>query len=215
MQFLYGQLPAREDLDKIRRVTVPLYPILALRELIVNAMIYQDLTVRGTSPMVEIFSNRIEVTNPGQPLIDPLRFIDHVPLSRNEAVAAMMRRLNFCEERGSGIDYVVAECEKNLLPAPNFIKGDNYTRAILYSPRSLRLMDKADKIRACYQHACLRHEHGDQMSNQSFRERMGIEEKNYPIVSRIIADTLASGLIKLYDPENKSKKHTRYIPIWA
>ncbi|GAA3918347.1 ATP-binding protein [Hymenobacter algoricola] len=213
--YLHEKLPANEELQKVRRETVPIYPILALRELVANALIHQDLTIRGTAPMIEVFSNRIEITNPGSPLIDTLRFIDHAPRSRNEAVAAMMRRLGFCEERGSGIDLVVEECEKYQLPAPNFINSDNYTRAILYSPRSLRLMDKPDKIRACYQHACLKHENGEQMTNQSFRERMGIEEKNYSIVSRIIADTIEKGLIKPYDPDNKSKKHIRYVPIWA
>ncbi len=47
-----------------------------------------------------------------------------------------MRILNICEERGSGIDKVVFECELNQLPAPDFIVGDNYTRTILYMPKS-------------------------------------------------------------------------------
>jgi ATP-dependent DNA helicase RecG len=215
VDYLHERLPANEELQAIRRETIAIYPKLALRELMANALIHQDLTIRGTAPMIEVFSNRIEITNPGNPLIDTLRFIDHAPRSRNEAVASMMRRLGICEERGSGIDVVVEECEKHLLPAPNFISTDNYTRAILYSPRPLRLMDKPDKIRACYQHACLKHENGEQMTNQTFRERMGIEEKNYSIVSRIIADTIEKGLIRPYDPDNKSRKHTRYIPIWA
>jgi len=215
IDYLEQQLPAHEELQKVRRETVPMYPILALRELIANALIHQDLTLRGSSPMVEIFSNRIEITNPGAPLIDPLRFIDHAPRSRNEAVAAMMRRLGFCEERGSGIDLVIEQCEKHQLPAPNFVNDDGYTRAIMYSLRPLRDMDKPDKIRACYQHACLRHENGEQMTNQSFRERMGIDEKNYPMASRIIADTIEKGLIRPYDPENKSNRHMRYVPYWA
>lgn len=76
-------------------------------------------------------------------------------------------------------------------------------------------MDRREKIRACYQHACLKHANGQTMTNQSFRERMGIAEKNYSIASRIIADALEEGLIKPYDPENKSKKHAQYIPAFA
>ena len=101
------------------------------------------------------------------------------------------------------------------MPAPNFIRGDDSTQAILYAPRPLREMDRRDKVRACYQHACLKQANGQQMTNQSFRERMGIAESNYPMASRIIADTLEAGQIKIYDPENKSKKHTKYIPSWA
>jgi predicted HTH transcriptional regulator len=53
------------------------------------------------------------------------------------------------------------------------------------------------------------------MSNQSLRDRFNIEEKNYPMISRIISDTLSEELIKESDPNNKSKKYTKYVPIWA
>lgn len=75
-------------------------------------------------------------------------------------------------------------------------------------------MDKQDKIRACYLHACLRYVSGEYMTNQSLRERFGIEEQNYPMASRIIADTIKAGLIKDYDAESKSKKYARYVPYW-
>ena len=215
VKYLNDRLPSNEEYRKIRRQQVPMYPVLAIKELVANALIHQDFSVSGTSPTVEVFSNRIEITNPGYPLIDVLRFIDHAPQSRNEALAFLMRRLDFCEERGTGIDRVVEECEKYQLPAPNFIRGDNYTRVILYNPRPLRQMDRQDKVRACYQHACLRYDSGDFMTNQSFRERMGIEEQNYATASRIIADSITEGLIKLYDPDNKSKKYTKYIPFWG
>jgi ATP-dependent DNA helicase RecG len=52
------------------------------------------------------------------------------------------------------------------------------------------------------------------MTNQSLRERFGIEEKNYPMASRIISDTIKSGLIKDYDADNKSRKYAKYVPYW-
>ena len=78
--------------------------------------------------MIEVFDNRIEIINPGKPLIDTMRFIDHSPESRNEKMAKLMRRMRICEERGSGIDKVIFECEK-LLPAPDFIEGDNFDKS--------------------------------------------------------------------------------------
>ena len=210
--WLNDRLPSHERIGRALRESVPTYPIKAVRELMANALVHQDFTVSGSSLMVEVFSNRIEITNPGTPLINVLEFLNHIPVSRNEDIAATMQLFEFCERRGSGIDSVVEECEKHQLPAPDFIRGDNYTRAILYAPRPLREMGRLDKIRACYQHACLKFANGEQMTNQSFRERMGIAEANYPMASRIIADTLEAGLIKLYDPENKSKKLTKYIP---
>lgn len=164
--------------------------------------------------MVEIFDNRIEITNPGKPLIDPMRFVDHNPESRNEILARFMRRLNICEERGSGIDKVVFECEYNQLPAPEIIVGDNYTRVILYGHKGFKEMDKQDKVRACYLHACLKYVSGEYMTNQSLRERFRIEEHNYSIASRIIADTKDANLIKDYDPDNKSRTYAKYVPYW-
>ncbi|GEM52594.1 hypothetical protein EB1_23840 [Empedobacter brevis NBRC 14943 = ATCC 43319] len=53
------------------------------------------------------------------------------------------------------------------------------------------------------------------MTNQSLRDRFKIEDQNAAIASRIIKDALEDGVIKLEDPENKSRKYTKYIPYWA
>ncbi len=215
VDYISNILPSNEEIVKAIREETKLYPILAVRELIANALIHQDFSTTGSSPMIEIFSDRIEITNPGAPLINVLRFIDHNPESRNELLAQFMRRVGVCEERGSGIDKVIFQCEYFQLPPPEFIAGYNFTRVILYSPKRFKEMDRKDKIRACYQHCCLKYVSGSLMSNQSLRDRFNIEGKNYPMISRVISDTLSEGLIKESDPNNKSKKYTKYIPIWA
>jgi len=215
IRFLEEQLPTNEVINRALRQNVSTYPILAIRELVANALIHQDFSIKGSSPMVEVFSNRIEITNPGTPLIDPLRFVDHSPESRNEMLAGFMRRLNICEERGSGIDKVIFQCEFNQLPAPDIIEGNNYTRIILYGMQTIKDMDKKDKIRSCYLHSCLKYVSGEQMTNQSLRVRFGIAEQNYPMVSRIISDTMDEKLIKYRDPESRSKKYAKYVPFWA
>ena len=209
VEYVNDKLPSNEQIGRVFRKEVRIYPELAVRELIANAIIHQDFLISGTSVMIEIFENRIEFTNPGKPLIDTKRFIDHSPESRNEMLASLMRRMNFCEERGSGIDKVIHEIELFQLPAPEFLSGDNYTRAILFSPKSLRQMSKPDKIRACYQHACLKYVSGEYMTNQSLRERLNIDKKNYPVVSRIIREAIKENVIVEYE---KSKM---YIPYWA
>ncbi len=215
IDYINDKLPSNEEIGKAFRKETKMYPPLVIRELVANAIIHQDFFIKGTSVMIEIFSNRIEITNQGKPLIDPLRFIDHSPESRNEILASFMRRINICEERGTGIDKVVQQCEAFQLPAPNFIAGDNFTRIIIYAPKSLREMDREDKIRACYQHCCLKFVSGDQMTNESLRERLKIDRRNYSTASRIIAETIKEGLIKVYNSDNKAKKHVKYLPIWA
>jgi predicted HTH transcriptional regulator len=214
IKYINESLSTQEVIINGLRKSITDYPIIAIRELIANAIIHQDFSISGTSPMIEIFDNRIEVTNPGKPLIDPLRFIDHNPESRNELLARFMRRLNICEERGSGFDKVIIECEKNLLPAPEIFIDERYTRVILYKNKILNKMNQQDKIRSCYLHACMKYVSGDFMTNSSLRERFGIAEHNYTKASKIISDTVNEGLIKVYDKDNKSKKYTMYVPFW-
>ena len=86
---------------------------------------------------------------------------------------------------------------------------------VLYSYRPLTLLSKEEKIRACYQHCCLKYVSSGTMTNQTLRERFKVEEKDVSIVSRIIKDAVAEGMIKLSDPESASRKYSRYVPIWA
>src|SRR3990167_3516159 len=131
--FINNLLPANEVIKTALRADVKMYPEIAIRELVANALIHQDFYITGTGPMIEIFSDRIEITNPGQPLIDTKRFLDTPPRSRNEALASFMRRIGICEERGSGVDKVVFETEFYQLPAPDFeVTGEN-TRATLFA----------------------------------------------------------------------------------
>lgn len=215
ISYINDQLPSNEQIGQALRKEVRMYPEIAVRELVANAIIHQDFFMTGDSPLVEIFSDRIEITNSGTPLIDTLRFIDEPPQSRNETLASFMRRLNICEERGSGIDKVVFQVELFQLPAPEFIVKENHTSVILFAFKELSQMDKKDKIRACYQHACLLYVSNEKMTNASLRKRFSIKEKNYAIASRIIAETIKQSLVKPYDPDNLSRKHAKYVPFWA
>lgn len=212
--FINNLLPMNEKIGQALRKEVRVYPPIAIRELIANALIHQDFSVSGAGPMVELFDDRIEITNPGRSLIDTLRFIDQPPRSRNEDLAAFMRRINICEERGSGIDKVVSAVEAFQLPPPDFRSSEDNTISV-YSDRPLARMTSEERIRACYQHACLRYVSNDRMTNSSLRERFAIEERNYSMASRIISDTIQARLIKSFDPQSASKKQASYVPFWA
>lgn len=213
VDWINSQLPANEEIGKALRKESRMYPEIAIRELVANALIHQDLTVKGF-PMIEVFSDRIEISNPGNPLITPDRFIDSY-ISRNEKLADFMRRMGFCEEKGSGLDKVIFYNELYQLPPINVITDENRTRVTIYSYKSLNDLDKREKIRACYQHSCLKWVSNEKMTNQSLRERFTIDDKNAAIASRIIKDTFEAGMIKEDDPENKSRKHRSYVPFWA
>ncbi|MDR3061151.1 MAG: putative DNA binding domain-containing protein [Dysgonamonadaceae bacterium] len=211
--WINSQLPANEEIGKALRTESRMYPEIAIRELVANALIHQDLNEKGF-PMIEIFTDRIEISNPGTPLVTPERFIDAY-LSRNEKLADLMRRMGFCEEKGSGMDKVIFFNELYQLPPFNVIVAENRTRVTIYSYKTLNNLDKKERIRACYQHACLKYVSNEKMTNQSLRERFKIEDQNAAIASRIIRDSLAENVIKEDDPESKSRKYASYIPFWA
>jgi len=213
IDFITNLLPSNEVIGKALRSEVPMFPELAIRELVANAIIHQDLHATGTAPLVEIFSNRMEITNPGKPLVKTNRFLDSPPKSRNEALASFMRRVGICEQRGSGVDKVVFETEFYQLPAPIFETTDEHTRSVLFAHREFTDMDKADRIRACYLHACLRYVQRDFMTNASLRERFGIEKKNSATVSRVIKDTVDAEEIRAYDID-AGRKYMKYVPSW-
>ncbi len=214
ISYINSLLPVNEVVGQALRETVPVYPELAIRELVANAIIHQDFSVTGSGPMVELFHDRMEITNPGIPLVDPQRLLDHPPRSRNEALASLMRRMGVCEERGSGVDKVVFQAELYQLPAPAFeIVGDS-TRSTLFTPRSLVRMDQIDRIRAVYLHACLRYVERDFMTNTTVRGRFGIEEKSSAAASRLIKEALQAGQIRLHD-ETAGLRYRKYVPRWA
>lgn len=212
--FVKNLLPSNEVIGQALRKEVPMFPELAIRELVANALIHQDFQQAGTGPMIEIFARRMEITNPGVPLVKTERFLDSPPKSRNEALASFMRRIGVCEERGSGVDKVVFQTESYQLPAPVFEETDEHTRCVLFAHREFRDMDKQDRIRATYLHACLRYVQRDFMTNSTLRERFGIEEQNSAMASRIIKDALEAGEIRPFD-ESASRKYMKYVPWWA
>ena len=205
-------LPAREDGDSPIREARSFVPPVAIREVVANALIHQDMTVGGAGPTIELFRNRLEITNPGTPLVAPERFIDSAPRSRNEALASLMRRFGLCEELGTGVDKVIAAAEEGRLPPPEFQAEDNATRTTLFGPRRFAEMTAEERLRACYQHTVLRFLDGSRMRNATLRERFGVAEHNAAQMSGVIRHALDA---KLIHPADRARPRAGYVPFWA
>lgn len=214
INFIDNLLPRNEVIEKALRKEVPIYPELAVRELVANAVIHQDFSIGGTGPMIEIFTDRMEVTSPGTPLINTERFLDNPPRSRNEILASFLRRVGICEERGSGIDKVVSSTESYQLPAPVIEVIGDHTRVTLFKYKPLSKMEREEKTHACYLHACLKYVSKNQLTNASLRQRFGLADKDNSVASRIIKDALDAGRIQQLDP-NTAPRYMKYIPYWA
>lgn len=215
VKYVMSLLEKTENILHPKRENKYPYPEVSIRELVANMVLHQSFEVHGMTLAVEIFTNRIVITNPGTPLIDTNRFIDLPPKSRNDKMAQAMFLFNLCEKRGSGIDRAVAGVEAMRLPAITIEKGEDFTRARLFPLKKYTEMSKAEKIMACYQHACLLYENGESLTNQSLRNRLSIGKNNAAVASRIISDTIAAGLIKAQEGQSASTKFWRYVPYYV
>ncbi len=213
--YIQSQIPEPEIIESGLREISLIYPPESIREFVPNALVHQDFLITGSTPLIEIFQDRIEISNPGQALIPIDRFIDHSPRSRNEKLSDTLRRMKICEKRGSGVDRAMLAIEVAQLPAPNIENIDDGVRVTIYSRKELKKLTKEEQCRACYIHSCIQHViEQDGLTNTSLCKRLGIEEKNKAIASRIIKRTLEKGLIKPFDPENRSNRYAKYVPYW-
>lgn len=212
LQFLQGILPAREVIGATRTAERG-YPLKALKEILANALIHQDMTVSGTGPKVEVFEDRIAFSNPGEPVTDWRKLFGAEPRSRNESLALAMRRMRLCEERGSGLRRVIAATDAAHLLPPEFHAEDGITRVILYGHgRDFATMDQAARVRTAYHFAILLWDQGKWMTNLLLRERFGLGSDAVSKVSVLLRACVAGGWIKVADPQ---RPNSGYIPFWA
>lgn len=214
LKYIMDRVPHREEMRQGQRETIYSFPELAVRELVANALIHQDFTLQGGRPTIEIFDDRMQITNPGEPLIPPERFIDAPAKSRNERFSELMRQIGLCEKRGSGIDRALDAIEAEALPPPLIQVVEQNTVVTMFRERAFADMTREERIRACYQHTCLKFEFGDQMSNGSLRLRFGLKQTQYPQVSNVINDTINAGLIKPMNAD-QANRHARYVPHYT
>jgi len=210
---IHAETPASEEIRAALRKTTHAYPKKALREILGNALVHQDLAERGTGVVVEIYDDRVEVVNPGRPLLDPDRFIDENQ-SRNERLASALRQLGVCDERGHGMDAVVAHIEAHQLPPYQCRLGSRHTSVVLSRYKALNKLAPDERVQAVYQHCCLRFVSNQITNNESIRERFQIEKQNSAQASRLLREALEAGRIRPVNPDVGTKL-MRYLPYWA
>ena len=208
-------IPATQHIDESgRMVSQTAFPMDAIREILANALIHQDLSDASSYVSVELFDDRIEFTNPGSMLIDPKRLIDSPPMSRNQYLPSMMRRMGLCEEMGSGWDRIIKLCESRNLPAPRVSTYPSSTRVTAFSRIDFPLLSREDRQWACYMHACYMHANGGRMTNPSLRARFGLDSRSAVAISRLLKSCCDKGLIKVFDPDVNHRNQS-YVPFWA
>ncbi len=94
-------------IEKLRREEIPEIPEIALREAIVNAVCHRDYFQQGANVMIEVFDNRVDITNPGglPGNLKPEEFGTRSVL-RNPILASLLLRIDYIEKMGTGINRI-------------------------------------------------------------------------------------------------------------
>ncbi|MBN1426646.1 putative DNA binding domain-containing protein [Candidatus Fermentibacteria bacterium] len=121
-------------IEGLRRQDLPEYPRVALREALVNAVAHADWSARGSQIMVAVFSNRIEIQNPGQlpfgMTIDDIKA--GVSSIRNRVIARVLHELDYMETWGTGYKRMRADCEAGGYPLPDWVELGRVTRVVFH-----------------------------------------------------------------------------------
>ena len=125
MTFAGRHLPVAAKIveGRLQRVETPLIPWLALREILVNALIHRDYGIAGGAVALAIFDDRVEVWSPGRlpSKITPAALRrTHGSFPRNPFIAEVFYRAGLIEKWGRGTNRVIAMCRKHGIAAPTF-----------------------------------------------------------------------------------------------
>ncbi|MFH1832510.1 MAG: ATP-binding protein [bacterium] len=131
-----------------KRVNVPQYPAVAIREAVINAIVHTDYSIKGSSIIIAIFDDRIEITNPGGiayglSLEDALAGSSR---SRNRVIVRTFHHLGLVEQWGSGLQKIIESCFQKGLNAPRFEEMGSQFRVTIYSAMVQKItIDKEQK----------------------------------------------------------------------
>lgn len=209
------EVPMIEVIDKGRRSTTALYLPVTIREIVANAMSHQDFAAPPSQVRVELFDDRLEVTNTGEPTMDVKQFV-RMSNPRNGDLTARMREMKMCENRGSGIQRLLSENEVHRRSDPEFQVVSNMTKARITGKQDFTSLTLEERIWAVFMHASFRFETGSgYMSNATFRTRYGLNKNKTTLVTNAIGSAIEAEMIKQYDETSQSRRYAKYVPFWA
>jgi ATP-dependent DNA helicase RecG len=140
LAFILRSIRTEAKIVKSKRIEKYEYPELALREIVVNALIHRDYSNTGTYVQIAVFKDRIEVSNPGTlPPGVTVSNIQAAQFSRNGIISKVMRDMDYMEEFGRGIDLIYSEMNRWGLVEPLFKNSSNSFKVILLGSDYLKL----------------------------------------------------------------------------
>jgi len=121
-------------LDGARRIEKTIIPEFALREIIINAIVHKDYSIKS-SIKINVFDDKIEAINPGI-LFGNLDIEDlgkGISECRNRKMVKIFRKFDFMEELGTGIKRIISLFSEQSLKQPVFKEQGRYKVSFIWS----------------------------------------------------------------------------------
>lgn len=198
------------------------YPLNAIREVILNALVHRDYSIytEGTPIQINFFTDRLEIHSPGclygRMTVEQLGRAR--PDLRNPALALMMETLSRTENRYSGIPTIRREMAAYGLPEPVFENRRNEFVVTLYNAEAVRLMPaQQENIHGFCEDVSSYGSGGNGLlefcrtprTRKEIADFLGVKTIFY-VTGRYIDPLLQAGQLKMTIPEKPKSRHQRY-----
>lgn len=211
LSFVRKNLRIKTIIDPIsgKRQDVTEYPLTAVREILLNALVHRDYSVHteGMPIQLQIFSDRIEITNPGglygRITLDQLGQIQ--PDTRNPVLATALETLKITENRYSGIPTVRREMLENGLPMPQFEDSRGMFKVTLFGERkktAKKEIADPDILTFC----------STPRTRKEIADFLGVKSQGYAI-SAYITPLVNAKKIRLTNPKHPRSPDQKYLAI--
>ncbi len=191
------------------RADKPEYPIKAVREIILNALIHRDYSVHTESSPIRLimFEDRLELENPGglygRITVDDLGKV--AADTRNPYLAGALEIMLDTENRFSGIPIVIAELKKADMPEPVFIDRRGVFKVIFYN--EIIEHEKEIDFEQEILNYCI-----TPRTREELAHKFGFETVSY-FITRYINPLIDEGKIKMTLPDTPKSKYQKYSSL--
>lgn len=210
LSFVRSNMKSKTVIDPVsgKRTDVPEYPVVAVREVLLNALVHRDYSTHTEGMPIQLimYADRLEVQNPGglygRLSIDQLGHVQ--PDTRNPVLATAMETLGLTENRYSGIPTIRKELHQAGLPKPEFVDTHDSFRVVLKKQEGpapkIGAESEDDLMRFCL----------EPKSRSEIARFLGLSSTAY--VTRVhIAPLIRKGYLAMTIPQKPRSKFQRYF----
>jgi ATP-dependent DNA helicase RecG len=210
VRYEFNEKPAKtEPLSAMQRTEIWDYPIKALREAVINALIHRDYFQTGSEIQIRVYDDRVVITNPGGltggMTVEELRQEGHRSLPRNTLLAQVFYYGELLEKWGTGTSRMISLCQDHGIPEPEFSAHPDWFSVTFakdfYTDERLLAMGLSDRQVQAVHYA---RERGA-ITNKGYRENSKVSTS---LALRELNDLCTRGI---FMKRGKTGRNTEYI----